>query len=79
MKLKLNLQGRLHDCIAPECLSVIIETCTSLMQMEVSTPSNHLPSTHGHNFIPEHAVSKSQVSVPRGPPDHAPLIEPTIF
>ena len=46
------------------------------MQMEVTPPSNPLPSAHRQIFIPEHAVSnlppKSQVSVPRGPLDHAP-------
>ena len=49
---------------------------TPLMQMEITPPSHPLPYTHRQNFIPEHAVSnlppKSQVSVPRGPLDHAP-------
>ena len=56
---------------------------TPLMQMEVTPPSNPLPSAHSQNCIPEHAVSnlppKSQVSVPRGPLDHAPSNEPTVF
>ena len=53
------------------------------MQMEVTPPSNPLSSAQRHNFIPEHAVSnlppKSLVSVPRGPLDHAPANEPTVF
>ena len=53
------------------------------MQMEVTPPSNLLPSAHRHNFIPDHAVSnlppKSQVSIPHGPQEHAPSNEPTFF
>ena len=56
---------------------------TPFMQMEVSPPSNYLPSMHRQNIIPEHAVSnlppKTQVSVPHGPPDHAPSNETNMF
>ena len=55
---------------------------TPLMQADVTPPSNPLPSTHRHNFIPEYAFSNlhpnSQVFVPRGLSDHSPSNEPTI-
>ena len=54
-----------------------------LMQMEVTPPSNLLPSAHRQNFIPDHAASnlppKSQVSIPHVPQEHAPSNEPTVF
>ena len=53
------------------------------MQMEVTPPSNLLPSAHRHNFITDHAVSnlppKSQVTIPHGPQEHARSNEPTVF
>ena len=56
---------------------------TPLMQMEVTPPSNLLPSAHRQIFIPDHAVSnlppKSQVTIPHGPHEHAPSNESTVF
>ena len=56
---------------------------TPLMQVDVTPPSNTLPSTLMQIFAPEHSVSnlppKTHVSVPLGPPNHPPSNEPSIF
>ena len=56
---------------------------TSLIQVDVTPPSNTLPSTLMQTFIPEHSVNnlppKTQVYVPLGPPNHPPSNEPSIF